>query len=220
MIEGCYCRAVELLNDVEDCVRSAAVRVVITWGLVLERKRHLSDEIFVNFLSVLNDNDGHVRSALRKLLKLAKLPGLVTFQLSSNGLLESLESYPQVLSSLDPYILGRISHALGDIMDQRTVFAYLLQKSKHIGLSDLGFNPDVAPCSPTPGSSVNDILAMASLKTPAMIHEQGQKDDDVIESVNTILSKVQDIWPLIQSGVLHEVLRTLRFCKEGLGVFT
>lgn len=28
MIEGCYCRAIELLNDVEDCVRSAAVRVV------------------------------------------------------------------------------------------------------------------------------------------------------------------------------------------------
>lgn len=28
MIEGCYFRAVELLNDMEDCVRSAAVRTV------------------------------------------------------------------------------------------------------------------------------------------------------------------------------------------------
>ena len=28
MIECCYFRAIELLNDVEDCVRSAAVRVV------------------------------------------------------------------------------------------------------------------------------------------------------------------------------------------------
>lgn len=27
-IEGCYCRAVELLKDTEDCVRSAAVRAV------------------------------------------------------------------------------------------------------------------------------------------------------------------------------------------------
>lgn len=28
MIEGCYCRAIELLNDMEDYVRSAAIRVV------------------------------------------------------------------------------------------------------------------------------------------------------------------------------------------------
>lgn len=28
MIQGCYCRAVELLCDMEDCVRSAAVRAV------------------------------------------------------------------------------------------------------------------------------------------------------------------------------------------------
>ncbi|CAK9327124.1 unnamed protein product [Citrullus colocynthis] len=436
LIEGCYYRAIELLNDMEDCVRSAAIRVVITWGLMLaahspERKQHLSDEIFVNlcsmtrdmnmkvrvnafdaikrleivsedlllqsvskrvlsifkgkkslvqcsteqlemlasdvagtfvhgvedefyqvrrsacdalfnltilstkfagealsllmdilnddsvsvrlqaletlhhmamsnclklqevhmhmFLSALNDNDGHVRSALRKLLKLVKLPDLVTFQSSFYGLLESLESYPQdesdvlsvlfhmgqnhvnmvdsiikdVFEQIDPtsegklgfdsvkviaYIvlaisapvldnhtlripprifsyaatlLGRISHALGDIMDQSTVFAYLLQNSKHIGLSDLGFNPERAPCSPTSGSSVNDIPAIASLKMiPGMVHEQRQKDDDAIESIKTILLKVQDIWPLIQSGVLHEVLRTLRFCKETLGIFT
>lgn len=50
----------------------------------------------LQFLNALKDNDGHVRSALRKLLKLVKLPDLVTFQLSFNGLLESLESYPQV----------------------------------------------------------------------------------------------------------------------------
>ena len=100
-------------------------------------------------------------------------------------------------------------------MDQSTVFAYLLQNSKHIGLSDLGFNPEGAPCSPTPGSSVNDIPAIASLRMiPAMIHEQRQKDDDAIESIKTILLKVQDIWPLIQSGVLHEVLRTLRFVHQ------
>uniref|UniRef100_A0A9I9CKK5 Integrator complex subunit 4/Protein SIEL C-terminal Ig-like domain-containing protein n=1 Tax=Cucumis melo TaxID=3656 RepID=A0A9I9CKK5_CUCME len=405
MIEGCYCRAIELLNDMEDYVRSAAIRVVITWGLMLaahnpERKQQLFDEIFVNlcsmtrdmnmkvrvnafdairrleivsedlllqsvskrvlsifkgkkslvqcsteqlellalnvagafvhgiedefyqvrrsacdamfnliilstkfagealsllmdmlnddsvsvrlqaletlhhmaksnclklqeahmhmFLNALKDNDGHVRSALRKLLKLVKLPDLVTFQLSFNGLLESLESYPQIdptsegklefdsvkvlayivlaisALALDNHtlripprvfsyaatLLGRISHALGDIMDQSTIFAYLLHNSKHIGLSDLGFNSEVASCSATCGSSVNDIPAIASLKIPAMIHEQGQKDDDAIESIKTILLKVQDIWPLIQSGVLHEVLRTLRFCKEALGVLT
>ncbi|XP_022982770.1 protein SIEL [Cucurbita maxima] len=435
MIECCYFRAIELLNDVEDCVRSAAVRVVITWGLMLaahspERKQHFSDEIFANlcsmtrdmsmevrsnafvaikrleivsedlllqsmskrvlsifkgkkslvqcyteqlemlaldvagafvhgvedefhqvrksacdalfnliilstkfsgealsllmdvlnddsvsvrlqaletlhhmaisnclqlqeahmhmFLSALSDNNGHVRSALRKLLKLAKLPDLGTFQLSFNGLVESLESYPQdesdvlsvlfhmgqnhvnmvasiitdVFEQIDPasegklgfdsvkvmaYIvlaisapvldthslripprifsyaatlLGRISHALGDIMDQSTIFAYLLQNSKNTGLSDLGFNPEGVPCSLTPGSYVNDILAIASPKTPAMIHEKQHKDDDAIESIKTILSKVQDIWPLIQSGFLHEILRNLRVFKEALEVFT
>lgn len=52
MIEGCYFRAVELLNDMEDCVRSAAVRTVCAWGLMLvacksETKAYWSDEVFV-----------------------------------------------------------------------------------------------------------------------------------------------------------------------------
>lgn len=28
VIEGCYCRAVEMLRDAEDCVRCAAIRAV------------------------------------------------------------------------------------------------------------------------------------------------------------------------------------------------
>lgn len=52
MIEGCYFRAVELLNDMEDCVRLAAVRTVCSWGLMLvacisEMKAYWSDEVFV-----------------------------------------------------------------------------------------------------------------------------------------------------------------------------
>ncbi|KAA0026050.1 protein SIEL isoform X2 [Cucumis melo var. makuwa] len=104
--------------------------------------------------------------------------------------------------SIAATLLGRISHALGDIMDQSTIFAYLLHNNKHIGLSDLGFNSEEASCSTTRGSSINDIHGIVSLKIPTMIHEQGQKDDDAIESIKTILLKMQDILPLIQSGVL------------------
>ncbi|CAK9162370.1 unnamed protein product [Ilex paraguariensis] len=53
LIEGCYVRAVELLYDMEDCVRCSAVRTVIEWGQVLvasnedQRKKDWSDLLFV-----------------------------------------------------------------------------------------------------------------------------------------------------------------------------
>ncbi|PRQ42801.1 hypothetical protein RchiOBHm_Chr3g0461601 [Rosa chinensis] len=52
MIRGCYFRAGELLNDMEDGVRSAAIQAVFAWGLILmvcdsEAKAYWSDEVFV-----------------------------------------------------------------------------------------------------------------------------------------------------------------------------
>jgi len=44
MIQGCYCRAVELLRDMEDCVRSAAVRAV----------RYLSLKFIFLFFVIVN----------------------------------------------------------------------------------------------------------------------------------------------------------------------
>ncbi|KAI9073686.1 hypothetical protein K1719_044350 [Acacia pycnantha] len=35
LVDGCYHRAVQLLGDMEDCVRSSAIRVVASWGLIL-----------------------------------------------------------------------------------------------------------------------------------------------------------------------------------------
>ncbi|VVA14332.1 PREDICTED: integrator complex subunit 4 [Prunus dulcis] len=66
MIEGCYFRAVELLNDMEDCVRSAAVRTVCAWGLMLvacksETKAYWSDEVFVKLCSTVRDMSMEVR---------------------------------------------------------------------------------------------------------------------------------------------------------------
>ncbi|XP_028054519.1 protein SIEL-like [Camellia sinensis] len=56
LVESCYCRGVELLSDMEDCVRSSAVRAVAQWGQLLvalnhdDNKRDLSNALFIQVL--------------------------------------------------------------------------------------------------------------------------------------------------------------------------
>lgn len=67
MIEGCYCGAVELLSDMEDCVRRSAVRAVSEWGQLLvaisegESKRYWSDTLFEQLCSIVRDMSMVVR---------------------------------------------------------------------------------------------------------------------------------------------------------------
>ncbi|XVF76894.1 hypothetical protein PTKIN_Ptkin13bG0303900 [Pterospermum kingtungense] len=67
VIEGCYCRAVEMLRDTEDCVRSAAVRAVCDWGKLLaitsegRNKQDLSDAVFIRLCSMVRDMSIEVR---------------------------------------------------------------------------------------------------------------------------------------------------------------
>ncbi|KAF8006060.1 hypothetical protein BT93_K0375 [Corymbia citriodora subsp. variegata] len=67
LVEGCYCRAVELLGDVEACVRCAAVRTVCDWGRILvasmqgTEKREQSDAIFIQLCSMVRDMSMEVR---------------------------------------------------------------------------------------------------------------------------------------------------------------
>ncbi|CAN0927885.1 Protein SIEL [Linum grandiflorum] len=67
LIEGCYSRAVELMRDAEDCVRSAAVRVVAGWGEMLiaaleeKYKRDWSNLVFIQLCSVVRDMSVEVR---------------------------------------------------------------------------------------------------------------------------------------------------------------
>ncbi|XWS55469.1 hypothetical protein CRYUN_Cryun09bG0002800 [Craigia yunnanensis] len=67
VIEGCYCRAVELLRDAEDCVRSAAVRAVCDWGKLLaisseeRNKQDSSDAVFVQLCCMVRDMSFEVR---------------------------------------------------------------------------------------------------------------------------------------------------------------
>ncbi|XP_018514824.1 protein SIEL isoform X2 [Brassica rapa] len=66
-VQGCYARAVELLDDDEDSVRSSAVRAVSVWGKVLiaskedANRRECSDAVFLQLCSVVRDMSVDVR---------------------------------------------------------------------------------------------------------------------------------------------------------------
>ncbi|XP_047330619.1 protein SIEL [Impatiens glandulifera] len=61
IIKGCYFRSAELLNDMEDSVRSAAVRAVAQWGQLFvtcnhnNNTKHLSDALFILLCSMVRD---------------------------------------------------------------------------------------------------------------------------------------------------------------------
>ncbi|THG03076.1 hypothetical protein TEA_026148 [Camellia sinensis var. sinensis] len=67
LVESCYCRGVELLSDMEDCVRSSAVRAVAQWGQLLvalnhdDNKRDLSNALFIQLCSMVRDMNVKVR---------------------------------------------------------------------------------------------------------------------------------------------------------------
>lgn len=67
VIEGCYFRAVELLQDNEHSVRSAAIRVVSEWGQMLiaakeeNDKIDWSNQVFVQLCSMVRDMSVEVR---------------------------------------------------------------------------------------------------------------------------------------------------------------
>ncbi|XP_024016440.1 protein SIEL isoform X2 [Eutrema salsugineum] len=66
-VQGCYTRAVELLGDDEDSVRSSAVRAVSTWGKVLitskveMNRRECTDGVFLQLCSIVRDMSVDVR---------------------------------------------------------------------------------------------------------------------------------------------------------------
>ncbi|KAL0744125.1 hypothetical protein Bca4012_085638 [Brassica carinata] len=66
-VQGCYARAVELVDDDEDSVRSSAVRAVSVWGKVLiaskeeTNRRECADAVFLQLCSVVRDMSVDVR---------------------------------------------------------------------------------------------------------------------------------------------------------------
>ncbi|CAK9162369.1 unnamed protein product [Ilex paraguariensis] len=95
LIEGCYVRAVELLYDMEDCVRCSAVRTVIEWGQVLvasnedQRKKDWSDLLFVQLCSMVRDMSVKVRvEAFDALGKIPTVTADVLLQTVSKKVLE------------------------------------------------------------------------------------------------------------------------------------
>ncbi|CAL5335222.1 unnamed protein product [Camellia sinensis] len=110
-------------------------------------------------------------------------------------------STPQRIFSYAVTLLGRISHALSDVMDQNTLLAYLSHCSSSIVISAAEFDFK----KKEPFLPLEDGVPNNGSDTPA---------------VDLILEKVKDIWQLIQLGCTGEVLKTLRSWKNVLATFT
>ncbi|XP_068487328.1 protein SIEL [Phaseolus vulgaris] len=76
LVDACYRRAVQLLRDVDPCVRFSAVRVVASWGMMLaasssEMKAYWSNDVFAKLCSMARDMNMKVRveafNGLRKM---------------------------------------------------------------------------------------------------------------------------------------------------------
>ncbi|PKI51428.1 hypothetical protein CRG98_028139 [Punica granatum] len=121
---------------------------------------------------------------------------------------------PAAVFSYAVTILGRISCALADEVDQSTLMAYLSHCSKCSTNSVADYKEM--------GSEISDIYAQKLERgnLPSTLAKlQHETDDQLLKSMNIILAKIKDIWSLVKLGFLHEGLRTLRACKRELAIF-
>lgn len=131
-------------------------------------------------------------------------------------------SIPPSIFSYAVTYLGRISHALSDIMHQDGLLNYLSQCSRSSGPYDIEFDftarelsGSIAMPLPQRRDGTSDILS-STVKEPrevgtSLVEYRLEVHDEVTKSMNVLLGKVKDIWPFVQSGFTNEVLRTLRF---------
>ncbi|TXG58901.1 hypothetical protein EZV62_016730 [Acer yangbiense] len=138
-------------------------------------------------------------------------------------------------------LLGRISRALSEFMNQDSLLAYLSQCSRLSSFSSTDFkgeeqslhevesdNPDhtsteIRSAVKIPVQETGDEAAETQSWIQSKLRELATQkerrchlevDDEIIKSLNLVLVKVENIWSLVQSGYTKEVLKILRFCKE------
>ncbi|XP_059668082.1 protein SIEL isoform X3 [Cornus florida] len=156
-------------------------------------------------------------------------------------------SIPPILFSYAVTLLGRISRALCDVVDQNTLLAYLSHCSRskdfsaaefyfkeeepflHVVESGVGNNTDAAIVSPAGihlqqlGEGASEIHYWKTWKPRNIATspvDYQLENHEVTKSVKFIFSKVEDLWQLIQFGYTDEVLKMLRSWKEELATFT
>lgn len=272
---------VEVLNDDSMVVRLQALetmRCMALFNYLMLQESHMH-----MFLSTLVDSNLFVRTAARKVLKVAKLNQMAIFRLCTDGLLENLEMHPQdeadvlsvlfsmgrnhgnftvkaieaVLDEIEPStdgklgfdnrriagllvlaisaplspqqhkclipprifsyavtMLGRISHALRDIVDQDTLLVYLSHCSRSDVISAVDFQfPKNGPLSfvrcGKPDNAKSDVD-----------RELLKDHEDLRNPVELIFSKMKEIWKLIQHGFIVEVRNTLSTWKKESTAFT
>ncbi|KAH7867126.1 hypothetical protein Vadar_029110 [Vaccinium darrowii] len=155
-------------------------------------------------------------------------------------------SIPPRIFSYAVTLLGRISHALTDVMDQDTLLAYLshCSSSTIVSSGEFDFKRKESFLLAEDGSTNNAFCAQSSSTemqlqqlyggasrshcqemgetrkvVKALVNYQVEDHGDVMKSVEFMLEKVKDIWQLIRVGYTGEVLQTLRSWKEELAKF-
>ncbi|KAH0927651.1 hypothetical protein HID58_019907 [Brassica napus] len=125
-VQGCYARAVELLDDDEDSVRSSAVRAVSVWGKVLiaskeeASRRECSDAVFLQLCSVVRDMSVDVRVEVFKAFGVRKAAVESFHSLSVNSIEFPDEAVCLLMDMLyDDYMVVRLKalEALHHIAD-------------------------------------------------------------------------------------------------------
>ncbi|KAL6959592.1 hypothetical protein U1Q18_039746 [Sarracenia purpurea var. burkii] len=143
-------------------------------------------------------------------------------------------SHEQRSSSIPPRIfsyavtmLGRISHALSNVMDQDTLLAYLshCSVSAVFCAAEFHFKKDDSffPIEDgLPNDASGEIFIPAKLQLQQLndgacgIHSQEEDNKETMTFMEVILDNIKYIWQLIKFGSTDEVLKTLRSWKEEL----
>ncbi|KAF9597496.1 hypothetical protein IFM89_019023 [Coptis chinensis] len=140
--------------------------------------------------------------------------------------------------------LGRISPSLRDVISQDTLFAYLshCSRSAHPPIAETFGQEEQIPSvdGHIPNQSIKDIIDQVSSSSQIICGTSGsQYQDNLLDLKHTILvpeyqpklnsnqkeatsaivfvlRTVAATWPLIKSGSIDEIQRTLRSCKDEL----
>nr|XP_043611139.1 protein SIEL [Erigeron canadensis] len=132
----------------------------------------------------------------------------------SHGTRQHLYSIPSTIFSYAVTMLGRISNALNEVMNQETLLAYLSHCSR-----------STIPNSTLPDSMHDKIVEddvcteMDNQITLFHVADQHEVHDEEYSYVKFVLANIVEIWPLLKMGCISEVLMTLRSWKEELATY-
>ncbi|KAH9718512.1 protein SIEL [Citrus sinensis] len=147
---------------------------------------------------------------------------------------QNVRSIPPQIFSYAVTLLGRISYALSDVMNQHSLMAYLSLCSRLSNFSEANFKGEDTPLHEAKSDDPNcttevsigaDIHMQKSsdeasksrswihgkLKETATSRCQLEEEDEIWKALNIVLAKVRNVWSLVQSGFSKEALRILSY---------
>ena len=153
----------------------------------------------------------------------ARMAALLVLSISAPLLNADIGNIPPVMFSYAVTFLGRIHCAFSDVMDRDGLLAYLSEKSRSTGYSATNINHGEGqlPLSEDDAQNfagnevIDSEIQSHIMKEPNGVahyplEQQKPAYNDVIKYTNYILAKFPDIWPMVQSGCINEVLSSLR----------